>query len=98
MPRAAKKSLDQEIAEYADKRRAATADLVRESIQTKALVEELHKVALGKAGAAKYNGVRMKAIEMLLDKSLPDLASIKHEVEAKNVTFVIDTEFKKASE
>jgi hypothetical protein len=31
---------------------------------------------------------------MLLDKSVPDLASIKHEVEARNVMFFIDTEFK----
>jgi hypothetical protein len=95
MPRT--RSLDKQVAEYAVKRRAANADLVRESIQTTALVEELHKVALGKKGAAKYTAVRMKAIEMLLDKSLPDLASIKHEVEAKNVTFVIETDFRPQS-
>ncbi|CAB4197170.1 hypothetical protein UFOVP1304_44 [uncultured Caudovirales phage] len=93
MARIQKQTIDANIAEYAGKRRAAHADLVRESIQTTLLVAELHKVAFDKRGAAKYTPVRMKAIEMLLDKSLPDLASIKHEVEPQNITFIIATDF-----
>ena len=88
-----KKTADQELAEYAQKRRAVTGELVREQIQTSQLINTLQDFALGK-GKAKLDGSRLKAIEMLLDKSVPDLASIKHEVEAKNVMFFIDTEFK----
>lgn len=93
MPTRTKKTADQELAEYAEKRRAVTGELVREQIQTKQLINTLQDFALGK-GKAKLDGSRLKAIEMLLDKSVPDLASIKHEVEAKNVMFVIDTEYR----
>lgn len=89
-----KKTADQELAEYADKRRAVTGELVREQIQTTQLINTLQDFALGK-GKAKLDGSRLKAIEMLLDKSVPDLASIKHEVETKNVMFFIDTEFRR---
>lgn len=88
-----KKTADQELAEYAQKRRAVTGELVREQIQTTQLINTLQDFALGK-GKAKLDGSRLKAIEMLLDKSVPDLASVKHEIDAKNVTFVIDTEFR----
>lgn len=88
-----KKTADQELAEYANKRRAVTGELVREQIQTTQLIHTLQDFALGK-GKAKLDGSRLKAIEMLLDKSVPDLASIRHEVEARNVMFFIDTEFK----
>lgn len=85
---------DKALEQYADARRKTNAELVREKIQTTALVELLNKYALG-TSKAKLTGTRLKAIEMLLDKSLPDLASLKHEVEAQNVVFLIDTEFKK---
>lgn len=92
-----KKTADQELAEYANKRRAVTGELVREQIQTTQLINTLQDFALGK-GKAKLDGSRLKAIEMLLDKSVPDLASIKHEVEARNVMFFIDTEFKASAQ
>jgi len=38
---------------------------------------------------------RLKAVEMLLDKTLPNLASIKHETDAKQVTFMIGSNFVK---
>ena len=45
------------------------------------------------AKVSKMTGTRLKAIEMLLDKTLPNLASVKHEVDAKQVVFLIDTSF-----
>lgn len=68
------------------------AEVVREKIQTSNLLIALHGFALG-TSKSKMTGTRLKAIEMLLDKTLPNLASIKHEVEARNVTFLIDTTF-----
>jgi hypothetical protein len=87
-----KKSVDQDIAEYRDKRRAAHGELVRESIQTTQLVNLLQDFALGKS-KAKMTAIRLKSIEMLLDKSVPDLASVKHDVEVQHVTFNINTDF-----
>lgn len=89
-----KKSVEQQLAEYADARRAVNGELVREKIQTSQLINLLQDYALGKS-KAKMTPTRLKSIEMLLDKSVPDLAAIKHEIEAKNVTFVIDTAFTK---
>lgn len=43
----------------------------------------------------KLNGTKLKAIEMLLDKSLPNLASVKHDVEVSNMTFIIKTDHEK---
>lgn len=63
---------------------------VRERIQTTQLVERLQKFALGDS-RTKISGPQLKAIEMLLDKTVPNLASIRHEVDAKQVTFLIDT-------
>ncbi|CAB4195223.1 hypothetical protein UFOVP1298_2 [uncultured Caudovirales phage] len=67
------------------------AVVVREKIQTTKLVGVLEDYALGKV--SKMTGTRLKAIEMLLDKTLPNLASVKHEVDAKQVVFLIDTSF-----
>lgn len=65
---------------------------VRERIQTTKLVENLQAFALGVPGQngkkVKLTGAQLKATEMLLDKSVPDLASIKHEVERKQVVFL----------
>lgn len=52
----------------------------REIIQTTQLVKRLQSYALGNDGVDIDSG-RMKAIEILLRKSLPDLQSIKHEGE-----------------
>ena len=60
-------------------------------------MEELQKFAFAKKGAAKYTPLRVQVIKLLLDKSLPDLASVKHEVEAQTATFVINTEFRQQS-
>lgn len=65
--------------------------VVREKIQTSKLVEALEGFALGKSEGKKMTAARLKAIEMLLDKTLPNLASVKHEVDAKQVVFMIDT-------
>lgn len=64
---------------------------VRERIQTTQLVERLQKFALGDKNV-KMTAAQIKATEMLLDKSVPNLASIKHEVDSKSVTFLISTE------
>lgn len=66
------------------------ATAVREKIQVTAIVNELEAFALGKS-KTKMTGTRLKAMEMLLDKTLPNLASVKHEVDAKQVVFLIDT-------
>jgi hypothetical protein len=97
MPRKPTKTVDQEIEEYRDKRRKAHGELVRESIQTSQLVNVLQQFALGK-GNTKMTAIRLKSIEMLLDKSMPDLASIKHDVEVQHVTFNINTEYTKPVE
>ena len=61
---------------------------VREKIQTTKIVERLEKFALGDA-KVKITPGQLKAMEMLLDKTLPNLASLKHEVDAKQVVFLI---------
>jgi hypothetical protein len=70
------------------------ATAVREKIQVSNLVNTLESFALGK-GTVKLTAARIKAIEMLLDKTLPNLASVKHETDAKSVTFMIGTNFTK---
>lgn len=67
---------------------------VREKIQVSHLVNTLENFALGK-GTVKLTAARIKAIEMLLDKTLPNLASVKHETDAKSVTFMIGSTFTK---
>lgn len=67
------------------------AEAVREKIQTTQILNRLQDYALGNK-KVKLSGGELKAIEMLLDKTLPNLASIKHEVEAKQVVFLIDTQ------
>lgn len=93
IPKKQKDALDR----YAAERRKTNAEVVREKIQTTQLVNLLNDYALGKS-KAKMTVVRLKAIGMLLDKSLPDLASIKHEVEAQNVTFMISPDPQKDAE
>ena len=89
---ATKRITKEAISARSDHLRAEHADAVREKIQTTELVNTLQGFALGKT-KVKMTGTRLKAIEMLLDKTVPNLASIKHEVEAKSVTFLIDTTF-----
>lgn len=89
---ATKKTTKEAISARREHLRAEHADAVRENIQTGNLVTLLQGYALG-TNKVKMTGQRLKAIEMLLDKTVPNLASIKHEVDAKSVTFLIDTTF-----
>lgn len=102
---------DKAIAQYREKRRQAAADSARETIKTKELLQRLQCFALdegveqesvGKGGkkkkhtnTPKLDNAKIKAIEILLDKSVPNLAAVKHDVEVSNMTFVISTEHKK---
>lgn len=79
-----------EMAERAEVNRKNRLEAVRDQIQTQKLVEVLQNHALGK-GRAKMTAGKLKAIEMLLDKSLPDLATAKVEVDAKQVILNITT-------
>lgn len=72
--------------------RAEHADAVREKIQVSQLVNTLEGFALGKS-KVKMTGARLKAIEMLLDKTLPNLANVKHEIETNKVAFFVNTQF-----
>lgn len=95
------------VSDYVAAKRKANEDVRREAIQTDRLIDTIQKYAFDekvvcghtkdgkeKLAAIKMTPTRLKAIQLLLDKSLPDLAAIKHEVEAQNVVFMIDTEFK----
>ena len=73
-----------------EKLREEHAVAVREKIQVSNLVNRLEDFALGRK-SVKVTSAQLKAIEMLLDKTLPNLASVKHEVDAKQVVFMIDT-------
>lgn len=102
---------DKALKEYAEKRRKAAAEAARERIKTQELVDLLQDFALGKGQeqtvvdkngkktkktyVPKMNGTKLKAIELLLDKSVPNLASVKHDVEVSNMTFVIKTDYEK---
>lgn len=55
--------------------RAHHQDEVRTRIQTSQLLNVLQKHAL--TGEGEFGSSRMKAIEILLKKSLPDLASVE---------------------
>lgn len=68
------------------------AEAVKEKIKTTELVTVLQNFALGKS-SVKMTGTRLKAIEMLLDKTVPNLAAVKHEVEHDKVVFMIGTTF-----
>lgn len=73
------------------------AEAVKEKIQTTELVNVLQNFALGKS-SVKMTGTRLKAIEMLLDKTVPNLAAVKHEVEHDKVVFMIGTSFEPQKE
>lgn len=85
-----KQSREEQLSVRRQQIREEHATAVREKIQTTKLVDVLEGVALG-TSKVKMTPTRLKAIEMLLDKTLPNLASVKHEVDAKQVVFLIDT-------
>lgn len=97
MPRAKKIVPAADVSARREQLRAEHADAVRERIQTSQIVQELQELALGKA-KSKWDGTRMKAVELLLDKTLPNLASVKHEIETDKVNFFINTTFTKPQE
>lgn len=81
-----------ELEKRAQKNREVRAEEVRQHIQSTLLVKSLQDFALGKS-RTKYTPARLKAIEMLLERSVPTLASIKHEVEAKTAVFNMTTAY-----
>lgn len=83
-----------EMAARAEARREINRDQWRESIQVQQLLKVLEDHALGK-GRTKMTPAKLKAIEILLGKALPDLATVKMDVEAKNVTMNLTTTFTK---
>jgi hypothetical protein len=83
-----------EMAERADVRRKLYQDQARETIQAQQIVKVLQDHVLGK-GRAKITAAKLKAAEILLDKSLPSLSSIKADVEAKHAVFNMTTVFTK---
>jgi len=92
MPRAKKVPVaETNVSARREQLRAEHADAVREKIQTTALTNVLQDYALGKS-KVKMTSTRLKAIEMLLDKTLPNLASVKHEIETDKVAFFINTQ------
>jgi hypothetical protein len=97
MPRAKKPAPAADISARREQLRAEHADAVREKIQVTKLVATLEGVALG-TSKVKMTPTRLKAIEMLLDKTLPNLASVKHELETDKVSFFINTNFEKPPE
>lgn len=92
MPRKARPKAETEISARREQLRAEHAEAVREKIQTTEIVTVLQDFALGKK-QVKMTGTRLKAIEMLLDKTVPNLASVKHEIETDKVAFFINTNF-----
>ena len=62
------------------------AEAVRENISTSKITAQLEDFVLG---GKKMSAAQIKAAEILLGKTLPNLASVKHEVDAKQVTFLI---------
>ena len=87
---ATKLSPKETLSKRREELREEHAQAVREKIQVTQLVNTLESFALGKS-KAKITPGRLKAIELLLDKTLPNLASVRHEVDAKQVVFMIDT-------
>lgn len=84
MPR--KKVVAEEISARREHLRAEHAEAVREKISTTVLTERLQSYALGKV---KMTAGQVKAAEILLGKTLPSLANVKHEVDPVQVTFLI---------
>lgn len=59
------------------------SDMVRAKIQATQLINVLQNHALGEA-AEELSASRLKAIEILLRKSVPDLQSIQHSGDENN--------------
>lgn len=74
------------------KLREEHAAAVAEKIEVSKIISRLQSMALGTA-KRKMTAAELKAAEMLLDKTVPNLAAVKHEVETDKVSFFINTNF-----
>lgn len=106
---ATRKKAAPDISARREQLRAEHAEAVRENIQTTKLVKLLQDFALGnetevevktktgkvstKSKQVEMSQLRMRAIENLLGKTLPDLSSVKLDVETDKVAFFINTTF-----
>jgi hypothetical protein len=102
---------DKAIEQYREKRRKAAAEAAQEIIDTKGLLHLLQNYifdrgveqeVVGKDGkkkivknTPKVNGTKLKAIELALNKVVPNVAAVKHDVEVSNMTFIIKTDHEK---
>lgn len=81
-----------EMAERAAENRKNRIEAVREGIEVAKIVKLLQDHVLGK-GRAKMTPARVKLAEMLLNKSMPDLAVDKNTQQAQQVVLNITTNF-----
>ncbi len=90
----ASKTKAQKLAEEVSARRQhlreEAAAAKRENIQVTKLLKVLEDCALGKV---KLTPDRIKAIDMLLAKAMPDLSAVKLDIETDKVNFFINTTF-----
>jgi hypothetical protein len=88
---------DKAIEQYRDKRRKAAAEAAQEVIDTKNLLHVIQDYIFDRKGknTPKMNGTKIKAAQILLDKVMPNMAAVKHDVEVSNMTFVIKTDHEK---
>lgn len=92
---ATKKLSKEKVSARKEALREEYATVIRETIKTEKLLRRLEAYALGETLAGKpvkLSAGEIKAMEILFDKTLPNLASVKHEVDAKQVVFLIDTQ------
>lgn len=102
---------DKAIEQYRDKRRKAAAEAAQEKIELDNLLHLLHNYVFDRGveqesvdkngnkkitkNTPKMNGTKLKAALALLDKTMPNVAAVKHDVEVSNMTFVIKTDHEK---
>lgn len=83
----------------AARKNAQINERAREAIKTTQLVKRLNAYALNETGdqgeAIEMDNTRLKAIEILLRKTLPDLSAIKHEGDGENGEIVFRTIYEK---
>lgn len=97
MPSGVKRKITEgEVSARREQLREEAAAATRERIQTVKIVERLQSFALGEKFAGKevkMTPAQIKAAEMLLDKTMPNLASVKLDVDAKQVVFQFGVDF-----
>jgi hypothetical protein len=73
----------------ARKLRTRHQDDVRQKIQASALITRLHNHIEGKT---QLTSTQLRAIEVLLNKSLPNLQDVKIDMSGEGITFNINTD------